>query len=100
MARVSSVEARIKKVEGFDVRIRHAEPGRRKGRDVRGDREQVPGYRYRRKRSDDHSVAAWVQGRFQPHYTGFEVDVLDGSGSVVGGNTKLRTVRNSYDDRS
>ena len=96
MAKLKNVEAQIWRVEGFEVRIRYAGPGPVKGRDVRGDREHVPGYPFRRRRADEDLVADWVEGRFRPNYVGFEVDVLDGAGRAVHGRTKLRNLRDTY----
>ena len=43
-------------------------------------------------------MARWKQDRFISLYPGFDVDVLDGDGTVVEfGQTLLETVRESYD---
>jgi hypothetical protein len=41
-------------------------------------------------------VAAWKEGRFQPTYPGFEVDVLGADGRRVHGATLLGTVRGEH----
>lgn len=97
MATIKHVEGQIWRVEGFKVTIRYAAPGPVKQRDVRGDRGDIPGYRYKRARADSDNVAAWKAGRFRPSYSGFDVDVLDGSGRPVHGRTLLENVRASYD---
>lgn len=97
MATIKGVERQIRRLEGFDVRIRYGTPGPGKGRDVRGDRRSVAGYAYERCRSDGDTVSAWIEGRFSPNYGGFVVEVLDAAGKVVHGRTKLRNVRASYD---
>ena len=43
-------------------------------------------------------VKAWRDHRFAKHSPGFEVQVLDASGHVVHGGTKLTTVRDTYLD--
>ncbi|MDQ1519610.1 MAG: hypothetical protein QOI55_683 [Actinomycetota bacterium] len=96
MATVRHAEKTIFDVEGFKVRLLYSEPGRKRGRDVRGDREDVPAYRYERAARDDFTVAAWIQKRFSRSYPGFDVEVLDRSGHPVHGRTKLATVRQTY----
>lgn len=96
VATIKSIESRIRKVEGFAVRIRYTGPGPAKGRDVRSDRRNVPGYPYQRARSDDASVHDWVRSRFRRHYSGYDVDILDGDGHPVHGRTKLSTVRATH----
>ena len=88
---MKNVEKRIWDIEGFDVTIRHAD-----GRDMRGDRQGVPPYEYDRMARNSMTVAAWKDQRFAAIYPGFTVDVVDGLGNVVPGNTVLATVRDSY----
>lgn len=88
---VKNVEKRIWDIEGFDVIIRHAD-----GRDMRGDRQGIPPYQYDRAARNSMTVAAWIDQRFNQRYPGLAVDVLDGYGNVVVGNTLLATVRDSY----
>jgi len=47
VASVASVERRIKAVEGFRVAVRHLD-----GRNVRGDRTNMPTYQFRRAMTD------------------------------------------------
>jgi hypothetical protein len=96
MPTVSFTERKIAAIEGFAVRLRFAGPGRTKGRDVRGDRTDVPSYPYRRAASDSITVAAWIQTRFEPTFPGYSVDVLDGTEQAVSGRTLLSTVRATY----
>ena len=91
MSLVAHVERKIRRVEGFDVRILHLH-----GADVRGDRTGLPQYPFRHAAADDFTVEHWKETRFRPSFPGFEVDVLDGRGHSVQGNTKLSTVRGSY----
>ena len=93
MAKVKRVEKSIWDVEGFSVRILY-----HTGVDVRSDREGVPVYPFDRAAKNEITVESWKAQRFRPNYPGFEVDVLDGDGDSVNGNTKLATVRDSYLD--
>lgn len=97
MATVRHVEKTVFDVERFRIRFRYAEPGRRRGRDVRGDREEVPSYGLVRAARDDSTVAAWIETRFARSYPGFTAEVLDGAGRVVHGRTKLANVRKTYE---
>jgi hypothetical protein len=94
MSNVANVERKIKRVEGFKVRVLHLA-----GADVRGDREGMPQYGYHRAADNDITVENWKATRFRPSYPGFEVDVVDARGNSVQGNTKLGTVRDSYQKR-
>lgn len=91
MSSVANVERKIKRIEGFRVRILHLS-----GADVRGDRAGLPQYAYHRAAENDITVETWKTTRFRPSYPGFEVDVVDARGNSVQGNTKLDTVRASY----
>ena len=94
MPLLKNVERRIWDVEGFAVAIKYP-----KGRDIRGDRDKIPMYPYGRGARGSMTVGSWRETRFRPAYIGFDVDVLDGSGEVVAGNTRLSTVRESYVER-
>jgi len=91
MSSVANVERKIKRVEGFRVRILHLT-----GADVRGDREGLPQYGYHRAADNDITVETWKETRFRPSFPGFEVDVIDARRKSVQGNTKLETVRATY----
>jgi hypothetical protein len=91
MSTVANVERKIRRVEGFRVRILHL-----RGADVRGDRMGLPQYSYHRAAENDITVENWKATRFRPSYPGFEVDVIDRRGNSVTGNTKLSTVREMY----
>lgn len=93
MSKVENVEKRIWNVEGFQVNMLY-----REGTNVRGDRTGLAQYQYQRAAADDITVAAWKETRFHASYPGFEVNVLDKRGKVVAGNTKLATVRASYNE--
>jgi hypothetical protein len=94
MALVKNVEKRIWDIEQFDVVIRHAD-----GRDMRGDKTGLPQYPpYERTANNSWTVSDWKGKRFLPTFPGFDVDVLDGTGQAVAGQTHLSTVRDSYSD--
>jgi hypothetical protein len=93
MARVKNVEKRIWDTEEFAVIIKF------NGRDLRSDYSGMPQYGpYERKAKNDMTVSEWKEHRFYPAFPGYEVDVLDGDGNVCNGNTKLGSVRDSYED--
>src|SRR6266481_2814797 len=92
MSSIANVERKIKRIEGFRVRILHLT-----GADVRGDREGLPQYSYHRAAENDVTVETWKETRFRPSYPGFDVEVIDRRGNSVQGNTKLETVRRNYD---
>ncbi|HLE62891.1 MAG TPA: hypothetical protein VI750_07125 [Pyrinomonadaceae bacterium] len=94
MSSVANIERRIKRIEGFRVRVLHL-----RGADVRGDRSGMPQYGYHRAADNDITVETWKATRFRPSYPGFEVDVVDARGNSVQGNTKLGTVRETYGGR-
>lgn len=94
MATIRSVERQIFKIDGFRVRILHG----RDRRDVRGDREGVPGYHFARAMKHDANVAQWKRQRFARSYPGFTVEVLRGDGTAAHGATRLGTVRGDYLD--
>lgn len=91
MSTIANVERKIRRVEGFDVRILHLY-----GADVRGDRRGLPQYQFRHAADNDFTVERWKETRFRTSFPGFEVDVLDRRGHSMQGNTKLSTVRASY----
>lgn len=92
MALVRSVERRIRRVEGFDVVIRHPADGH----NVRSDRGHFPAYQFRHRAGDGETVERWKASRFGQRYLGFGCDVLDARGRSVRGNTRLKTVRGTY----
>jgi hypothetical protein len=93
MPKIKNVERRIWEVEGFAVRFLY-----RDGTDVRGDKMGLPSYPYKHSASHDITVEAWKETRFRQVYPGYDVDVMDADNYSVQGNTKLATVRASYDE--
>ena len=67
---------KIRRVEGFRVRILHL-----RGSDVRGDRTGLPQYSYHRAADGDFTVEQWKATRFRSSFPGFEVDVMDRRGN-------------------
>jgi hypothetical protein len=96
VATVRTVEREIFNVEGFRVAIHHRGPGGQRGRDVRSDMRDLPGYPFKHQRSGADNVAAWRSGRFAQKYPGFTVAVLLHDGTEAHGGTLLATVRASY----
>lgn len=91
MSTVANVERKIRRVEGFRVRILHLT-----GVDVRGDRTGLPQYDYHRAADSDFTVEQWKTTRFPHIVSRFEVDVINRRGNSVQGNMKLGTVRDTY----
>ena len=91
MALVKNVEKRIKEVEGFDVRIRHSN-----GRDMRGDKTNLPMWPYDTKARRKFTVQDWKNIRFRRTYPTLRVKVLDPNGKSVNGKTLLWNLRSLY----
>jgi hypothetical protein len=91
MSKVKRVEKQIWDIEGFAVCILYED-----GRDVRGDRSDLPMYTFTNAAKNDMTVAEWRETRFKKVFPGFDVTVLDASGYQVHGATKLGTVRDTY----
>ena len=90
---VKNVERQIRRVEGFEVRFLYP-----RGTDVRSDKSEVNPYGYKHAAPDNITVAAWIRKRFKHSYQGFDADVMKANGKPARGNTKLATVRGSYED--
>ena len=96
MPKLEFTEKKINVIEGFAVRFLHAAPGNAKGRDVRGDKKNLPSYRYQRRAPGTQTVAAWIESRFSKSFPGYKVEVIDGYGKKVHGKTLLSTLRDTY----
>jgi hypothetical protein len=92
VATIRSVERQIRRVEGFDVRILYG----RERRDVRGDKEGVPGYAFKRAMKHEANVAQWRRQRFSRRYPGYDVAVLHYDRTRAHGATLLGTLRREY----
>jgi hypothetical protein len=90
MAKVKNVEKKIWDIEGFDVRIKF------NGRDLRSDKQGLPQYNSKKASRNNWTVTEWKKKKFFLLYPGYDVDVLDGDGNVVTGQTTLASVRDSY----
>lgn len=55
-------------------------------------------YSFDRKAKGSMTVSDWRERRFQPSYPGYGCTVLNGDGSEAHGNTKLESVRASYEE--
>ena len=93
MTTVRRLEKKISRIEGFDVRLRHAD-----GRDVRGDAQIADRFRFERALRNTANVRDWKDGRFRLLYDKYEIDVLRADGTKAHGNHLLSTVRDTYLD--
>jgi hypothetical protein len=91
MPKVKNLERATANVEGFEVTIRHAD-----GRDMRGDKQGLPGYECEKGAKNDFTVAQWREQRFQLGYPGYGVTVWLADGAAAHGSMKLSTMRDSY----
>jgi hypothetical protein len=92
MPTLKSVESKIFRVEQFRVRFLQDHSGR----GVRSDKKNLRQYDYERMAKNDYTVSQWRTARFQQQYPGFDIEVLDGSGTACHGGTKLSTARDTY----
>ena len=92
MPKVKNVEKKILEKEGFEVQIT------KNGKDVRGDKILPIQYKVDRKSKGDMTVKEWKEARFSMRYPGYGVNVLDSNGKPVSGQTKLCTIRKSYNE--
>ena len=93
MPTIENVEKQIRKIERFRVRFLYEKDGK----DVWGDKIVSHGYPYERALGDGKTVETWKK-RFRQVYSGYDVDVVDRRNNSVQGNTKLATVRHSYEE--
>lgn len=91
MPKTKNVEKKIWDVEGFEVKFKKED-----GKDVRSDKGNIPQYAKQRPAKNSMTVSEWKKNRFLTQYPGFEVEVIDGDGNSVPGQTTLGTVRDSY----
>jgi len=89
---VRNLERNIEDTEGFEISFLHPS-----GTDVKGHKKIQGGYSYERKAPHRYTVSNWKENRFKSNFPGFDVEVLDGDGDPVPGNTRLDTVRDSYE---
>lgn len=89
--RVKSLERKIANLEGFAITICYAD-----GRDIRGDKANMPGYPYELAARNDFTVAQWRDQRFLKCYPGLSVKVWLADGEEAHPANKLATVRDTY----
>ncbi|WP_084515852.1 hypothetical protein [Desulfovibrio cuneatus] len=65
-------------------------------KNLRSDKANLPQYGMVNAAKNDMTVKEWKDRRFSKQYPGLTVDVLDGDGNHVPGQTKIGTVRESY----
>ena len=94
MPQVKTLERNIEDVEGFKINFLHTQ----NGRDVNGNKNIGGDYPYENKAPARYTVSRWTENRFKSNFPGFDVEVLDGNGEPVQGNTRLDTVRDSYEE--
>ncbi|MCK6437594.1 hypothetical protein [Rivihabitans pingtungensis] len=79
-------------LEGFDIQVF----------DHKGDAADLktnglPPYPHERKAKGSTTVAEW-KGRFNKTYPNYSCEILEADGSVAHGNTKLESVRATYEE--
>ncbi len=92
MPKMKNVEKKIWDVEGFAVTFKQ------NGKDVHGAKEGIPQYVRQYAAKNEMTVNEWKENRFAKQYPGYEVEVLDGEGQAVPGQTKLSTLRDTYQE--
>lgn len=90
MPSVKTVERRISEIENVDVIFLQ------NATDVRSDKILPKQYPYKRGAKNSYTVKDLIDKRLKVEYTGFDFSVLDASGNAVPGQTKLETVRDTY----
>lgn len=93
MPMVKNVEKKIAQIEKFEVKMLSSA-----GKNLNGNKKDVPQYGFSRRMSGDATVNEWIQSRFYTTYPGFDVEVLDVVGIAVAGQTKLKNVRKTYEE--
>jgi hypothetical protein len=80
-------------LEGFDIQVLDAN-----GAVVDPTRNGLPRFDFDRKAKGSMTVTEWKDGRFKPTYAGYDCRVLNGDGTEAHGNTKLESVRATYEE--
>ena len=88
MPTINTVETKIKLVERFP-RVAFVW----NGVDVKGNKENIPQYKWLTAARGDWTLAEWKRGRFCAQYPGYDVRVFLKNGSIAPGNMKLSTIR-------
>lgn len=82
----------LSNLEGFDVQVFDS-AGNSADLKING----LPAYPHERKAKGSTTVANW-KNRFNNTYSGYTVEVLDADGAIAHGNTKLESVRATYEE--
>jgi hypothetical protein len=93
MPMVQNIEKKIYDVEKFAVKMLSSS-----GVNLRGNKRVASQYGYGRRMDGNATVSEWISGRFLSTYPGFTVEVLDVVGIPVAGQTRLKTVRKTYEE--
>ncbi len=80
-------------LENFDVEVLDGQ-----GNAVDPKTNGFAQYNFDRRAKSSMTVSEWKQRRFSPTYPGYSCRVLNGDGSEAHGNTKLVSVRESYEE--
>lgn len=81
-------------LEGFDIQVfihnseTPADP----------KKNGLAAYPFEKKAKGSTTVADWKANRFQKTYPGYWCEVLDADGNIAHGNTKLESVRETYEE--
>lgn len=90
MPKLSSIEKRIEKIEGFRVEFKDAS-----GKNLRSDKNIPKQYEAERMTRNSFTVSEF-KGKLQRQFPGYDFDVLNSDGTVARGQTNLCTVRDTY----
>jgi len=82
----------LAELEGFDVEVVDE-----KGESVDLKTNGFQRFNYDRRAKSSMTVTEWKQTRFQTTFVGYTCQVLNGDGTAAHGNTKLESVRQSYE---
>jgi hypothetical protein len=80
-------------LEGFDVQVLDGN-----GTVVDPKINGFPQYDFDRKAKGSTTVTEWKESRFNSKYPGYRCRVLNGDGTESHGNTKLESVRATYEE--
>jgi len=97
---MTTVQTRTREIgdkEGFDIIVVTATAN---GRRVDPAKNGVlnGGYPFEKKLKGTKTVSDWTKERFERTYPGYSCEVLKADGKVAPGNTKLETVRKTYEE--
>jgi hypothetical protein len=79
-------------LEDFDVQVTQ------NGQLVDTTKNGLPRYDFDRKAKGSMTVAEWKDKQFKKVYPGYECRVLNADGTEARGNTKLESVRATYEE--